>query len=90
MPTVDRAFLEVPPVQRRQLSSLKVCAIGGEQVTPELLRDCRQAGFTVRQVMGQTETSILLWASEEESLQKPGSVGRPVFHAEVRPAATRC
>jgi fatty-acyl-CoA synthase len=33
--------------------------------------------------MGQTETSILLWASEEESLRKPGTVGRPVFHAEV-------
>jgi fatty-acyl-CoA synthase len=45
---------------------------------------CRQAGFTARQIMGQTETSILLWASEEESLTKPGSVGRPVFHAEVR------
>ena len=33
--------------------------------------------------MGQTETSILLWASEEDSLRKPGTVGRPVFHAEV-------
>jgi fatty-acyl-CoA synthase len=33
--------------------------------------------------MGQTETSILLWASEEESLRKPGTVGRPVFHAQV-------
>ncbi|MFH1034570.1 MAG: long-chain fatty acid--CoA ligase [Pseudomonadota bacterium] len=84
VPTVYRSLLEVPPVQRRDLSSLKVCAIGGEQVTPELLRQCRQAGFTARQVMGQTETSILLWASEAESLDKPGSVGRPVFHAEVR------
>ena len=33
--------------------------------------------------MGQTETSILLWASEEDSFRKPGTVGRPVFHAEV-------
>ena len=33
--------------------------------------------------MGQTETSILLWASEEVSLSRPGTVGRPVFHAEV-------
>ena len=36
-----------------------------------------------RQVMGQTETSILLWASEDDSFRKPGTVGRPVFHAEV-------
>jgi fatty-acyl-CoA synthase len=33
--------------------------------------------------MGQTETSILLWASEEDTIQKPGTVGKPVFHAEV-------
>ncbi len=33
--------------------------------------------------MGQTETSILLWASEKDPLKKPGTVGRPVFHAEV-------
>jgi fatty-acyl-CoA synthase len=33
--------------------------------------------------MGQTETSILLWASEEDAIYKPGSVGRPVFHADV-------
>ncbi len=33
--------------------------------------------------MGQTETSILLWASEKDFLKKPGTVGRPVFHAEV-------
>jgi len=33
--------------------------------------------------MGQTETSILLWASEEEMIERPGTVGRPVFHAEM-------
>ncbi len=33
--------------------------------------------------MGQTETSILLWASEADSIKRPGTVGRPVFHAEV-------
>ncbi|MBW2655403.1 MAG: AMP-binding protein, partial [Deltaproteobacteria bacterium] len=32
---------------------------------------------------GQTETSILLWASEDDPLKKPGTVGRPVFLAEV-------
>ncbi len=84
VPTVYRGLLDVPPSKRGDFNSLKVCAIGGEQVTPELLRSCRDAGFSCRQIMGQTETSILLWASEEESLAKPGTVGRPVFHAEVR------
>jgi fatty-acyl-CoA synthase len=84
VPTVYRALLDVPKDKRGDFSFLKVCAIGGEQVTPELLRACRDAGFACRQIMGQTETSILLWASEEESLDKPGTVGRPVFHAQVR------
>lgn len=83
VPTVYRALLKVAPEKRGDLSSLKVCGIGGEQVTPELLGRCKEAGFPVRQIMGQTETSILLWASEEDSLRKPGAVGRPVFHAEV-------
>ena len=83
VPTVYRALLDVPAARRGNFSSLRVCAIGGEITTPELLRECHRAGFKPRQVMGQTETSILLWAAEEDFRHKPGSVGRPVFHAEV-------
>jgi fatty-acyl-CoA synthase len=83
VPTVYKSLLGIPAEQRGDLSSLNVCAIGGEKTTAELLLRCRDAGFPLRQIMGQTETSILLWASEDDFLKKPGSVGRPVFHAEV-------
>ena len=83
VPTVYRALLNIAESRRGDISSLRVCAIGGEKTTPELLAECSRAGFHLRQIMGQTETSILLWASEEDSLRKPGTVGRPVFHAEV-------
>ena len=83
VPTVYRALVKVDPQDRGDISSLKVCAGGGEKTTPELFEKCRAAGLAFRQVMGQTETSILLWASEEDSFRKPGTVGRPVFHAEV-------
>ena len=83
VPTVYRALVKVDPKERGDISSLKVCAGGGEKTTPELFEKCREAGLAFRQVMGQTETSILLWASEEDSFRKPGTVGRPVFHAEV-------
>ena len=83
VPTVYRSLLQVEKETRGDLSSLKVCAIGGEKTTPELLVQCMEAGFPLRQIMGQTETSILLLASEQDSLRKPGTVGRPVFHAEV-------
>ncbi len=83
VPTVYRGLLKSDREKREDLSSLKVCAIGGEKTTHDLLLQCSEAGFPVRQIMGQTETSILLWASEAVSLAKPGTVGRPVFHAEV-------
>jgi len=83
VPTVYKALLKVEAEKRGDLSSLKVCAGGGEKTTAELFAQCRDAGLTFRQIMGQTETSILLWASEEDSFRKPGTVGRPVFHAEV-------
>jgi fatty-acyl-CoA synthase len=84
VPTVYKALAKVEAEKRTALSSLKVSAIGGEKCTPELLSQFKAAGFSLRQIMGQTETSILLWGSEEDVTRKPGSVGRPVFHADVR------
>ncbi len=84
VPTLFRALIKVDPTSRGDLSSLKVCAVGGEKVTPEFIAECARSGFRLRQIMGQTETSILLWASEDETRKRPGTVGRPVFHAEVR------
>jgi len=83
VPTIYKSLVKVEEEKKATLSSVKVCAIGGEKATPELLAEFRKAGFPLRQIMGQTETSILLWGSEEDVIRKPGSVGRPVFHAEV-------
>ena len=83
VPTVYQELLKVPPEQRTDLSSLEICAGGGEKLTGDLFRKCAEADLAFRQIMGQTETSILLWASEKEPLAKPGTVGKPVFHADV-------
>ena len=84
VPTVFKSLVKAETEHKTALSSLKVCAIGGEKLTPELMAQFKDAGFSLRQIMGQTETSILLWAHEKDVLRKPGSVGKPVFHAEVR------
>jgi fatty-acyl-CoA synthase len=84
VPTVYKSLVGAEPEDRATFESLKVCAIGGEKLTPELMTQFKDAGFSLRQIMGQTETSILLWASEEDAVRKPGSLGRPVFHAEVK------
>jgi fatty-acyl-CoA synthase len=82
VPTVYRALLGV--AARGRTASLRAAGIGGESATPELVTACLEAGFPLRGLMGQTETSIFLWASPEDLARKPGTVGRPVFHAEVR------
>jgi fatty-acyl-CoA synthase len=84
VPTVYKSLVKVDAEKRAANSTLKVAAIGGEKLTPELMTQLQEAGFSLRQIMGQTETSILLWAHEEDALRKPGSVGRPVFHADVK------
>ena len=84
VPTVYKSLVKVASQNRGANSSLKVAAIGGEKLTPELMSQFQEAGFSLRQIMGQTETSILLWAHEEDAVRKPGSVGRPVFHADVK------
>lgn len=83
VPTIYRALLRERLEKDDHLDSLKVCAIGGEKATPGMMEQFKRVGFSLRQIMGQTETSILLWASEKDVIRKRGSVGRPVFHAEV-------
>jgi fatty-acyl-CoA synthase len=84
VPTVYKCLVKVSAGEGTDGNSLKVAAIGGEKLTPQLMAEFQAAGFSLRQIMGQTETSILLWAHEEDARRKPGSVGRPVFHADVR------
>lgn len=84
VPTIYKALVKVAPENKGEVASIKVCACGGEKMPPGLFEECKKAGLPFRQVMGQTETSILLWASEEDLQSKPGTVGRPVFHAEVK------
>ena len=84
VPTVYRSLVKEAAGNSLEFNSLKVAAIGGEKLTPQLMAEFQDAGFSLRQIMGQTETSILLWAHEDDARRKPDSVGRPVFHADVR------
>lgn len=83
VPTVYRSLLRAAGAIGADLSSLHVCAIGGERLTSELVKECLRRALPLRQIMGQTETSIVLWASTDDLKAKPGTIGRRVFHAEV-------
>lgn len=82
--TVLRFILEDCDIDKYDLRSLRVCYTGGERVPPALLEDYEKKGIIVSQIYGQTETSTLTWLSPEDAVRKRGSVGKPVFHGDVR------
>ncbi len=84
--TMLRFILEQCNLDRYDLRSLKVCYTGGERVPPSLMEDYEKRGLIISQCFGQTETSTLCWLPPAEAVRKRGSVGKPVFHGDVRVA----
>jgi fatty-acyl-CoA synthase len=56
----------------------------GAAVPVEQIRGFEARGIILKQGFGQTETSILCCLDAGDAIRKAGSVGRPVFHAELR------
>ena len=84
VPTMLNFMLKQANIDEYDLSSIKTMMVGGEPIPLSLIKAYMDRGIPIRQVFGQTETSILLWLSEEDAVRKIGSVGKPVFHADVR------
>jgi fatty-acyl-CoA synthase len=87
VPTMFRALLETlesAPPERFRLGSLRFLFTAGAAIPVELIRAFEARGLVLKQGFGQTETSILCCLDARDALRKAGSVGRPVFHAEVR------
>lgn len=84
VPTMLNTILNECRPEDFDLSSLRSVLIGGEPVSAELMHHAQDLGIPVRQIFGQTETSIELWVPEEMAGEKAGSVGLPVFHGEVQ------
>lgn len=65
-------------------SSLRFLFTAGAAITAETVRAYQAHGLVLKQGYGQTETSILCCLSEADAIERAGSVGRPVFHADLR------
>ncbi|HKA15607.1 MAG TPA: AMP-binding protein [Myxococcota bacterium] len=64
--------------------SLRFLFGAGAAVPVEQIRAFESRGIILKQGFGQTETSILCCLDASDAIRKAGSVGRPVFHAELR------
>jgi fatty-acyl-CoA synthase len=80
---LDEALAAAPP-GRFALGSLRFLFTAGAPIAVELIRAFERRGLVLKQGFGLTETSILCCLDAADAVRKAGSVGRPVFHAEVR------
>jgi len=71
-------------LDKYDLRSLKCLYTGGERVQPTLLEAYHKRHIALSQLFGMTETSILTWLPTEYAYEKAGSVGKPVFHGDLK------
>lgn len=85
VPVMLRTMQMVPGIDRMDLSCLKHFICGGSPVPLPLITSYREMGIHVHQVYGATEYSgaISFW-SPEMGIEKADSVGKPVFHGDIR------
>ena len=84
VPTMLNTILKETRPETFDLTSLRSIMVGGEPISAELMHEAQDKGLPVRQIFGQTETSIELWVPEDMAKEKAGAVGLPVFHGEIQ------
>ncbi len=84
VPTLFPPLLEALDAERPDVSSIRFLFTAGAAIPVDLIHAFEARGLRLKQGFGQTETSILCCLDAEDAVRKAGSVGRPVFHAEVR------
>jgi fatty-acyl-CoA synthase len=86
VPTIFRIWLNSPVLPGIDFSHIRWFISGGAPCSASLIREWVEAtGCVFRQGYGLTEVGTNCFCmSDEESVTKIGSVGRPIFHSEAR------
>lgn len=82
--TVYNFILHDCDISKYDISTVKCFFTGGERVPVSLLAAYAEKGIHISQIYGLTEASTLFWLPYDMAHKKMGSVGKPVFHADVR------
>jgi fatty-acyl-CoA synthase len=85
VPTVFKMLLDTPASPALNSSHLRWCCSGGAPLPLELLRAYQERGLIFHQGYGLTEVGVNCFAiSDEDSLRKPGSIGKPMMFTEAK------
>ncbi|MAE93684.1 MAG: hypothetical protein CL910_03390 [Deltaproteobacteria bacterium] len=84
VPTMFHALQGALDSTGADVSSLRFLFTAGAAIPVERIHAFEERGLRLKQGFGQTETSILCCLGATDAIRKAGSVGRPVFHAELR------
>jgi long-chain acyl-CoA synthetase len=85
VPTMYSAMLAVPPEERPDTSSLRVCVSGGASLPVEVLRAFdTQFGAAILEGYGLSETSPVASFNHPDRERKPGSIGTPIRDVQMR------
>lgn len=86
VPTLFQMWLESAEFDAADFSHVHFFINGGATCPPALMQAWRQRkGVVFRQGYGLTEVGVNCFTStDEEATNKPGSVGKPIFHSAMR------
>ncbi len=85
VPTFYIRMLQAPDAARRfDLSSIRICIVGGEPMAPEVFRRWREAfGLEILEGIGSSE-ALMFYLVNRPGRSRPGSCGEPVPGYEFR------
>ncbi|MCP4423084.1 MAG: long-chain fatty acid--CoA ligase [Chloroflexi bacterium] len=86
VPTIFQMWLDAPNFHELDFSHVHFFISGGAPCPPSLMEKWREAkGVIFRQGYGLTEVGPNCFSmTDEDSAPKTGSVGRPIFHSDMR------
>jgi long-chain acyl-CoA synthetase len=85
VPTMYVALLGEPALDRRDLSTLRVCVSGGAALPVEVLREFERVfGCAILEGYGLSETSPVASFNHPDRPRKPGSIGTAVRGVQMR------
>jgi fatty-acyl-CoA synthase len=86
VPTLFQMWMESSFFEEADFSRVRFFVSGGAPCPPQLMREWRaKKNVVFRQGYGLTEVGVNCFSmTDDESVPKTGSVGKPIFHSRVR------